>query len=85
MTDDIDPEMARWVNAETERVERQGWVPGSLRENEILATWLRVRPTIFARLQAAGPDIAAKTVFVLDQKRREAEKQYIQGGWWPPM
>ena len=68
-----------WVNEETAKLNRAGIVAGSAREDDILATWKRLRPKMCSRIG----DLLPRLAFVLDMKREEARRRYVQGGMPP--
>ena len=74
-----EPFTADWINQEAAKLNKQGLLAGSAREDDLLATWRRVRPEMCRRVGALLPKLA----FVLDLKCLEARKRYIQAGMPP--
>lgn len=77
----MDQSVVAWINEEALKLNREDKVAGGPREKDILKNWRLHRPQMVRDLNQAG--VLEKALFVLDHKRWEAQKQYIQAGWPP--
>jgi hypothetical protein len=78
MTENMDPDTARWVSQETERLVNEGKTPGSPEERDLIKQCRRNRPKMYRRLRAAG--MLEKMAFVLYEKMHQSTRVYVLGG-----